>query len=465
MDLLRIPFVKAVLGSRWFPIAVRIVMLLAFGLIIAGGLGITTDDGAFAKTLRNTNLANLLVWSYWWPAIVLTAVVLGRVWCTVCPMELVTTVAGRLGLRRKPPGFFQSGWLMTVLYALILLVGVHTLAIHRLPHRMALYMLALLGAAVVVGLIFEKRTFCTYVCPVGHLLGLYAHSSILEWRSADTEQCGSCKSKDCVAKERQYRLVGRSCTSNLYPGTLSDNRDCLVCTECLKACPYGNLRLSLRMPFADFFRPITLKGAHIAFVVLLSGFVVYEILSSWGSSKAVLKWVPNQLVAALDLTGPAAGFTSAAVMFVGFPALLFAVVLALAKLTSGLSAKAAAQSFALLLLPTMACAHVMKSMLKMTSRIPYWRHALADPRGVDTANAIVEKTVVLDKAWPKALAPVLSCALVGLLILALGATWQVLRRSPATAGMSWRGRVPLLFGACSYWAVFAVTIVLWRFLS
>jgi len=109
--------------------------------------------------------------------------------------------------------------------------------------------------------------------------------------------------------------------------------------------------------------------------VLVSGFVVYEILSEWPASKAILKWVPDHLVNALGITGPMTDFVSAIVMFVIFPGILFLAVGALAKIASGpgeVSSGTVVKTFALLLLPTMAGAHLIKAIFKMTSRIPYW---------------------------------------------------------------------------------------------
>ena len=90
MNLLKIKYIEGLFKSRWFPIVPQLVMLMVFGLLIAGGIGVTTDDPEFAKWLRNTNLANLVVWSYWWPMIIIAAILLGRLWCMVCPMELLT---------------------------------------------------------------------------------------------------------------------------------------------------------------------------------------------------------------------------------------------------------------------------------------------------------------------------------------------------------------------------------------
>jgi len=463
VNLLNVRWVRSLLGSRWFPIVPQLIMLVVLGLLIAGGMGVTTDDASFAKVLRNTNLANLLVWSYWFPLVVVAAILLGRVWCMVCPMELVTSLAGRVGLRRKVPQLFKSGWVITIFYTLILIVGVHTWALHRIPHRMALYLLMLVGAALVVGLIYEKRAFCSYVCPVGHLLGLYALISPFEWRADDLSVCKTCKTKDCIAKKNHYRIVGRSCTSNLYPATIKDNRDGLLCTQCLKACPYDNLRFSTRWPFADFFGAIELRAAQGGFILLVSGFVVYEILSEWSASRNILTWVPHHLVDALKITGPMAGLVSAVVMFIILPAILFLLVVVLAKIWSEASSGAIAKTFALLLLPTMAGAHLIKAIPKMASRIPYWPGVLSDPVGVATAQKILDKTLVLNQSAPNALYPVVSFAAAAMLLIALLATLLIFRKSPVVRNLHSGAKVPLLLGVLVYWAIFSVTIFTWRF--
>lgn len=466
MNLLKIKYLGGLFKARWFPIVPQLVMLTVFGLLVAGGIGVTTDDDNFAKVLRNTNLANLVVWSYWWPVIIIAAVLLGRVWCMVCPMELLTFLGSRIGLRRTVPRLFRSGWVITIFYTLILIVGVHTLALHRIPQRMALYLLMLLAVAVVFGLIYQKRAFCSYVCPVGHMLGLYALISPIEWRANNLLVCNACKTKDCVVKKNHYRIVGRSCTSNLYPATIKENRDCLLCTQCLKACPYDNLRLSTRWPFADLFRDIKLISAQVGFILLLSGFVVYEVLSEWPASKAILKWVPDHLIDALGITGSMTGFVSAIVMFIVFPVVLFLVVAVLAKIASGWEGaycEVAVKTFALLLLPTIAGAHIIKSILKMASRIPYWPYVFLDPTGGATAQKIVNETLVLDTSVPDALYPVISFAAAAVLLTALVATVLIFRRSAAVQKFNPSGRVILFLGMLAYWGIFGFMIFRWRF--
>ena len=177
----------------WFPLTFQLLTLVVFVMLMIGGLLANTSDMDFAMVLRNTNVANLIVWSYWWPLIILSAMFLGRVWCTVCPMELVTSLASKVGLKRSPPAFLRSGWVITIFFILVLFAGIHTLAIHRVPFRMAIYMLVLFAAAVAFGLLFSRNTFCAHVCPVGHLLGLYARFAPMSWGVRDRSVCLECK--------------------------------------------------------------------------------------------------------------------------------------------------------------------------------------------------------------------------------------------------------------------------------
>jgi len=462
MNLSKNTLIARVIRSNWFPLVLQVLMFLAFGAIVWGGWGITSEDATFAKILRNTNLSNLLVWSYWWPMIVVCAILLGRVWCTVCPMELVSYLASRVGLRRPVPKFFKSGWLITVFYVVTLVVGVHTFSIHRQPHRMALYMMILMWLALVFGLLFQRRAFCSYVCPVGHLLGLYSRMSILKWGVADTQVCDTCRTKDCIEKDRHYRLIGRSCTSGLYPATMQNPEECLLCTQCAKACPNQNVALSLRVPFKGMFGSTAFRNSQIAFVMILSGFVVYEILSEWSSSKAILTWIPKALVDATHMVKPLDGLLSSMVMFIGYPLVLYAGVWLLSTLFSHNSVKSIAGALSLLLLPMMAGAHLVKACLKMTSRLPYWNYVFTDPLGINTADRLHNGALELDKTIPNMLGPWLTAMMVLIMLATLFVSTGILRRSETLQSLDRGGRMSVAMGALLYWIVFAVTIVAWR---
>ncbi|MEN6336661.1 MAG: 4Fe-4S binding protein [Phycisphaerales bacterium] len=466
MDLLKNRCIGWLLKARWFPAGAQIVLLAVFILLILGGLGVTTADPHLAQYLRDTNLANLVVWSYWWPVIIIAAVLFGRVWCAVCPMEFVTYWAGRIGLGWRVPGVLRSGWVVTAFYALVWVVGIQTLAVNRIPHQMSLYMLLLILLAIDVSLIFERRAFCSYVCPVGHLLGLYALLSPFEWRADDADVCGRCRTKDCVTKRNRTRLAGRSCTSGLYPASIADNRDCLLCTQCFKACPHKNVRFSVRRPLADLLAGVDLRPAQVGFALVLAAIVAYEILSEWPVTFEMMMWGPERLAQALGTTGPMSDLVSATALFIAAPALGMLLVAALARLVRGrerVSFGQTARTFTLLLLPTIAGAHILKSILRMSSRIPYWSAACADPKGIETARRMAAGTLVLDTSATNALDPIVSLAAVALLLACCVATALVFRRTAARLNFGPGVRAVLFLSILAYWSIFAAAILYWRF--
>jgi hypothetical protein len=199
---------------------------------------------------------------------------------------------------------------------------------------------------------------------------------------------------------------------------------------------------------------------------MVSGFVIYEILSEWSVSFAILMWLPGRCTDALGITGSMANFVSATIMFVLLPVLVLLVVAAAAKLASGRKAApfgVTVKTFALLLLPTIAGAHIIKSILKMSSRIPYWQGALSDPKGIETAQRIAAGTLVPDESVTVALEPAVSFAAASLLLAALAATVVIFRRSAVVQKHNRGVKVVLLLSVLAYWAIFGLMIFSWRF--
>ncbi len=445
--------------SKYFLISIQFTTLLVFVMLIYGAIGITTNDSDFAKVLRNTNLSNLIVWSYWWPLIIVTAILFGRFWCTICPMELVTSFAGMLGLKRKPGKLLKSGWVSTLFYAIILVVGIHTLAIHRIPNLMAIYMLILFGVAVVAGLIWEKRTFCTYICPIGHLLGLYSLLSNRELRVIDSDVCANCKTKDCISNKNHYNFIGRSCTSELYPAKLRDNKECILCGECHKSCTHDNITIKKRKLAADLFSKIKLTWAEIAFFMIVNGFVVYEIFSEWSVTKKILMALPNWVNNSLNISGSFAGTIKAIILFILVPLIFFFAFALIKKSFAKENWKNSFSQLVIALLPITASMHLVKAMLKTTSRIPYWEYATTDISGVKTAQAIITNPAILDKGILLTISPIISVVAIALIIGALILSIIIINKQPTKSKTS---KMTSIFAVLIYTSMFLIMITAWR---
>jgi len=90
-------------------------------------------------------------------------------------------------------------------------------------------LIALLGGAAVVGLIWRDRAFCRGFYPVGLLLGTYGRGGMLAVRNGDPSACASCTGKDCIVACNRDRWDSRTCPSLLNAGNPSGS--------CLRFCP------------------------------------------------------------------------------------------------------------------------------------------------------------------------------------------------------------------------------------
>lgn len=204
-DLLRVPGVRRLILWRGFPYVFQGVTLAAFLALLVIGWQRYTPSGVSQKLYAQTNLAALMVWGLWWPAMIWLTVLFGRAWCMVCPLELVSNVSERLGrrlgLRQRPlRSWIASGAIIVFLYALIQFF-VAGAEIRRVPAYTSFFLIALLALAVLTGLFLKDRAFCRGFCPVGLLLSAYGRGGMLAVRAA----CG---------KQRFGTGFGRTAVSN-----------------------------------------------------------------------------------------------------------------------------------------------------------------------------------------------------------------------------------------------------------
>jgi ferredoxin len=379
--------------SKYYPIVFQIAALIVFISLISGALGVSTNNATILKQLRNTNLSNLIVWSYWWPLIVLTAVIFGRHWCSICPIELISFVFEKIGFKKKAPGWLKSGWIIPILYAFIAIVAIHTWGIHRSPSRMAYYLLFLMGLAALISLVFKNRAFCSSICPVGKLLSLY--SLLAKWgiRVRRQDVCTSCKTKDCVKHEKQYKLVKRSCNSGLYPANIKDNRDCILCTQCIKSCSKNNIALKKDSIFN--IKPEDIRWPEVGMLVILLGFICYENMSSWPYTDQLLRFIPKQIYSLSGFDFISYNLFEGLVIFFILPFAILSLLSMLVKASSSGSFWETLRKLCTVLLPLIAFGHLFKALLKTSSRLPYWKYALNDPNGLFYAQKIADKTIQL----------------------------------------------------------------------
>ena len=444
---------RSLLRWRGFPVAFQLAALLAVAALAVNGWRIGLAHSAEeVMTLRKTNLTTLLVWGLWWPAMIAVAFGLGRVWCTVCPMELVNragdAVARRFGWPRARLGpWVRAGWFIFLGY-LVLQVLVSGVSIHRVPHYTSVMLIVLTAAALVSGLAFrEPRSFCKGFCPAQALLPVYGRYTSVQLEVKDPQVCAACTTRECVDPARRHAFDGRSCPSLCAPFERAQSDACVLCFQCAKVCPHENVGFGVVRAAAGVRQNRLLRPFEAAFVMVAAGFVAHEVIGE-------VKWLDkffHAVPTALDAQWPALGFG----WFEGlwflllFPAVLWGLTAALAyPFSRGASLKRLLLAAATGAAPVVAMAHLAKAVAKLSSWGGYLPHALADPAGVDTFDRIAAHAL----ATPERL---VSFPLVGwvmlLAMLVIGwRSWRWTRQAAANALAPARvafAVVALLFGA------------------
>jgi hypothetical protein len=170
---------------------------------------------------------------------------------------------------------------------LVLLLG---LIITTRPWVTALLILSLMLIALAVHLFFERRAFCRYLCPIGGFLGLYAMLSPLELRSKDDAVCRKCRYKACyrgssTASENGGGRAAYPCPVFEFAAVMDRNANCILCSECIKACPYDNLALRARPFFTDLvnIRKWRIDEAWLSLILLATAVAnLATKLGHWG---------------------------------------------------------------------------------------------------------------------------------------------------------------------------------------
>jgi hypothetical protein len=136
-------------------------------------------------------------------------------------------------------------------------------------------------ASAWVGLLFERRAFCRYVCPLTAFIGLNSLFSMLELRRRDAELCrADCATKDCY----RGNATTYGCPMGEFPGGAMDtNLLCILCTECIKGCGHDNIGLRLRAPGRDLWamRRPRADGAFAAVTVVGLATLIPLVTFAW----------------------------------------------------------------------------------------------------------------------------------------------------------------------------------------
>lgn len=270
------PRLRQFLRSPWYPDR------LNYGFTL-GAFAVVVMLLLFGPQSRDRNLALNLFWAWWWPVILIGFPFVGRLWCAVCPFMIYGEVSRKLSLwlfpRKLLPWPRQEaekwgGWFLFGMFALILLWE-ELWNLENTAYLSGCLLLLITAGAVIFSTLFERRFWCRYLCPIGGMNGLFAKLSMTELRAQQGICSATCTTYQCYkgGPEKGEGQATDGCPLYSHPAQLEDNRDCVLCMTCLKACPHHSVELNLRPPGIELWTTHTPRYHEICLLFLLLGAV------------------------------------------------------------------------------------------------------------------------------------------------------------------------------------------------
>ncbi len=166
---------------------------------------------------------------------------------------------------------------------MFLLLALFSIVLLTTPLATAIVLGGMLAAAIGLSLVFERRSFCRYLCPVGGFIGLYSQAAPVELRIKNKALCAACPDKPCYNGSAE----GYGCPWDVFPGGLKKNSYCGLCLECIRTCPQDNIAVNLRPFAADLATPSARLDELFKSFVMLGSATIYSavLLGPWGILK------------------------------------------------------------------------------------------------------------------------------------------------------------------------------------
>ena len=231
-----------------------LVVLLAL-LILVGIFG--SQDPA-----KNSML--YFCWGLWWPSVIFSLFLVGRLWCGVCPFP----VAGRflqtfrISLGKTVPKLLAKNSIaISVCFFMLIIWVEESTGMKQNPRATAYLLLVIFSGVLFCALLFEKQAWCEYFCPLGKIIGMGSSISWIEFRP-DHDKCRQCTTFACNKGTEQQP----GCPVSLGAFKVTNNLECHVCGHCLQLCPHQAPQLNLRHPLYEI---IVRKGKFISCTLLI----------------------------------------------------------------------------------------------------------------------------------------------------------------------------------------------------
>ncbi|MBW2465891.1 MAG: 4Fe-4S binding protein [Deltaproteobacteria bacterium] len=272
-NLLNLPKVKKLFISTWYPAALQLLTGVFFLYIFYLGFWGTQNP--------DKNVSLVLTWGIWEPMVVMSTIFAARIWCGICPIGAVSSLCSRnFSLKLSAPHFLRKyGYYIGGVGLGVIILSEVIFNMITSPRATAALIVSIAIPAVVFGLLYKRRVWCRYLCPLGKMIGVFSSASVIELRA----NYGICNN-DCLT--HSCYMGGKECQDGCPmfegPFSLRSNLDCTLCANCIKNCPNQSPQINLRLPGYELWSSRRFEKTMAFLVPLIMGTQFFRGLENAG---------------------------------------------------------------------------------------------------------------------------------------------------------------------------------------
>lgn len=296
-NILRIAWIRKFLESRVYPRVPQVIV----GTVLL----ITVLFLFFGPQDPQANLGLTIGWYIGWPLMFFSFFFLARTWCSVCPLAAPGTILQNIVKpKRKTPEFIKahSGWIMAVLCIVVYWIEIVWDA-YRNPYLTGGIIMIITLGSILFSLLFSRRSWCRYMCPLGAVNAIFAMPSVVELRSNRHVCLNRCQDHSCYVGDGD--MAG--CPMFRHPYLVDNNRDCIMCAKCVKTCANSSIQINLRLAPQELWALETPRRAD-SFLIVSMAAIFFPFTLQEEFARLVDWLVTNAAGAGVAL--PAAGMAS-----------------------------------------------------------------------------------------------------------------------------------------------------------
>lgn len=173
---------RTIMAVQWGVVVIYAVLLIGPAVMPLPPQGAHIWDNL-------TLFAQFLFWGVWWPGVLLSMLIFGRMWCGIfCPEGALSEFAASHGRGRATPRWIRwKGWPFTA-FVLTTIYG-QLISVYQYPLPVLVILGGSTAGAMLVGYLYgrNKRVWCRYLCPVNGVFGLLAKLAPMHYAVDRTE--------------------------------------------------------------------------------------------------------------------------------------------------------------------------------------------------------------------------------------------------------------------------------------